>query len=175
MTIRAGKETYIAESAVLLGNVTLADGVSVFENAVLRGDLNSISVGRNSNIQDNVTIHVDEENKTVIGEGVSLGHNCIVHGAEIGDFVLVGMGAIILNGARISSGSVIGAGALVTQDFTCEENSLIMGFPAKVRKTGDEFRNYAVRNYESYMRLRDEYLRGKVDVVRGNKGTADGI
>lgn len=175
MTIIVENNTYIAESAVLLGNVTVREGVSIFDNAVLRGDLNSITIGRNSNIQDNVTIHVDIENRTVIGEGVSLGHNCVVHGAEIGDYVLVGMGAVVLNGAKISSGSVIGAGALVTQDFTCGENSLIVGFPARVRKTGDEYRNYAIRNYESYMMLRDEYLRGKVDRVRGNKGTADAI
>lgn len=169
MSIEIGKGSYVAETAVLLGNVKLAEGVSVFDNAVLRGDMNYISIGRNSNIQDNSTIHVDIENETVIGEGVSLGHNCIVHGAEIGDFVIIGMGAIVLNGAKIGSGSVIGAGALVTQNFQCPENSLVMGFPASVRKNGEEYREYAQRNYLSYTILRDEYLKGNVDRVRGGK------
>ncbi len=175
MAISIGKGTYIADTAVLLGDVTLHDGVSVFDNAVLRGDMNSIVVGKDSNVQDNVTIHVDIGNDTVIGDGVSLGHNCVVHGAEIGDYVIVGMGAIVLNGARIGSGSVVGAGALVTQGFECEENSLVMGFPARVRKTGEEYRDYAVRNYASYTMLRDEYLKGKVDRVRGDKGRAGQI
>lgn len=171
VTIAIGKGTFIAETAVLLGDVTLRDGVSIFDHSVLRGDMNSILIGRNSNVQDNVTIHVDIDNSTVIGEGVSLGHNCIVHGAEIEDFVIIGMGAIVLNGAKIGSGSVIGAGALVTQDFKCGENSLVMGMPAKIRKTGEEYREYAIRNYTSYTMLRDEYLKGKVERLTGNRGT----
>lgn len=167
VSIRVGENTYIAETAVILGEVSLADGVSIFDNAVIRGDMNRIVIGTNTNIQDNVTIHVDADNPTLIGEGVSLGHNCVVHGAEIGDFVIVGMGAIILNGAKIGSGSVIAAGSVVTEGFSCGEDSLVMGLPAKVKKAGGAMREYAVRNYTAYTKLRDRYLKGDVDRISG--------
>ena len=134
-----GKGAYIAETAVLIGHVNLSDGVSIFDHAVLRGDLNSITVGKNSNIQDNVTIHVERSHPTKIGENVSVGHNAIIHGAEIEDNVIIGMGAIILNGARIKSGTVVAAGAVVTETFEGENNSLIAGVPAKTKKVDKSF------------------------------------
>lgn len=163
MSVAVGNGTYIAETAVLIGDVLLSDGVSVFDHAVLRGDLNSITIGKDSNVQDNVSIHVDRESPADIGRGVSLGHNSVVHGSVIEDYVIVGMGAIVLNGARIASGSVIGAGSVVTQNFRCSENSLIIGVPAKVVKSGDEYREYAIRNYTSYTALRDRYLSGSIE------------
>ena len=106
---------YIAEGAVVKGQVTMADGASVWYNATVRGDSEPIEIGRNSNIQDNAVVHVDLSHSVRIGDNVTIGHSAIVHGCTIGDNTLIGMGAIVLNGARIGKNCIIGAGALVTQ------------------------------------------------------------
>ena len=161
MTITVGKNCYISDTAVLIGEVTLGDNVAIFDHAVLRGDLNRIVVGNNSNIQDNVTFHTELNHETIIGEGVSIGHNAVVHGCELGDHIIVGMGAIVLNGAHIPSGCIIAAGAVVTEGFTCGENSLIAGIPGKVKRESDiKLKEYAVRNAESYGVLRQRHLSG---------------
>lgn len=162
MAIRRGKHTFLAETAVLLGDVDLSDGVAVFDHTVLRGDMNYIKVGRNSNLQDNVTVHTDKDNPAIIGENVSVGHNAVVHGCTIKDNVIIGIGSIILNGAVIGSGSVVGAGAVVTEGFHVPENSLLVGIPASIKKQDISYREYAVRNGESYQKLRDRYLRNEV-------------
>lgn len=163
MSIEIGKNVYLAKTAVLIGNVKLSDGVSIFDYAVLRGDLNSITVGENSNIQDNATVHVEKNRPTVIGKNVSVGHNAVIHGAEIEDNVIIGMGAILLNGTHISSGSVVAAGAVVTENFRGEENSIIAGVPAKVKRVDESVRAHAVRNGESYQKLRDRYISGELE------------
>ena len=104
---------YIAEGAVVKGQVTMADGASVWYNATVRGDSEPIEIGRNSNIQDNAVVHVDLSHSVRIGDNVTIGHSAIVHGCTIGDNTLIGMGAIVLNGARIGKNCIIGAGALV--------------------------------------------------------------
>ncbi len=161
MAITVGKNCFIANTAVLIGNVTIGDNVAIFDHTVLRGDMNSITVGDYSNIQDNVTVHTDIDNPAVIGKNVSVGHNAIVHGATLGDEIIVGMGAIVMNGARISSGSVVAAGTVVTQGTEVPENSLIAGVPGKVKRESDPgLREYARANAQSYGVLREKHLKG---------------
>lgn len=169
MSVTIDPGAYIADSAVLIGDVKIESGVSIFDYAVLRGDMNTITIGEDSNIQDNVTLHVDPFNATTIGKGVSVGHNAVVHGACVGDYVIVGMGALVLNGANIGSGSVIAAGSVVTEGFNCGEDSLLVGVPARVKRKGADLREYAIRNYKSYAILRDRYLRGEIAKISGGR------
>lgn len=171
MAMEIGKNVYVAGTAVIIGNVRLSDGVSVFDHAVIRGDLNEITIGPDSNVQDNVTIHVDAGNPVRIGRNVSIGHNAVVHGATVDDDVIIGMGAVVLNGSRIRSGSVVAAGAVVTENFESPENSIIAGVPARVRRTDPSIRDYPVRNGESYQNLRDLYLSGKFEKRVGDSDT----
>ena len=157
-----GNKCYIAETAVLIGDVTLGDEVCIMDYAVLRGDMNSIVIGNGTNIQDNVTLHTEKNHGVTVGRGVSIGHNAVVHGSELGDSVLVGMGAITMNGARIGAGTVIAAGSVVRENFICPENSLIAGIPATLKRTGDmDLRKRCELNAESYSILREEYLEKK--------------
>ena len=126
------KSAWIAAGAVVVGDVTLAANVSVWFTAVLRGDSESISIGKNTNIQERVIGHADPGFPLVIGAGVTVGHGAIVHGARIGSHALIGMGAIVLNGAQIGSHCIVGAGALVTENKVFPDHSLILGSPAKV-------------------------------------------
>lgn len=169
MTIIVGKNCYIAKTAVLIGQVTIKEHVGIFDHSVLRGDLNSITIGENSNIQDNVTFHTDVNNPTVIGDNVSVGHNAIVHGATLHDDIIVGMGAIVMNGAEIHSGSVVAAGTVVTQGTIVPENSLIAGVPGKIKRTGDSsLREYARVNAQSYAVLRAKYIEGTYQRLMGS-------
>lgn len=139
MTERQIHETaYIAPGAVVLGDVTLGADVGIWYNATVRGDRGSVVIGRGSNIQDNAVVHLDSGHPVVIGENVTVGHGAIVHGCIIGDNSLVGMGAIIMNGAHIGKNCIVGAGALVTQDMQVPDNSLILGSPAKIRRSVTE-------------------------------------
>lgn len=168
MSIKIGDKVYIAETSVLLGDVSLSDGVSIFDHAVLRGDINRICIGEDTNVQDNATIHVEKDHETIIGRNVSIGHNAVVHGSVVDDNVIIGMGAILLNGSHIREGSVVAAGAVVTEGFDCPENSIIAGVPARVRKTDPSIRDYAVRNGKSYQSLRDRYLHGTIERMTGS-------
>ncbi len=125
---------FIAASATVIGDVTLSEQVSVWFGAVLRGDINRIIVGPRSNIQDNVVIHLADEFPAIVGELVTIGHGAIVHACTIGDEVLVGMGATILDGAEIGPRSIVGANALVTAGTKVPSGSLVLGAPAKVTR-----------------------------------------
>ena len=125
---------YIAEGAVIKGNVTLKDGANVWYNATIRGDSSPIIIGENSNIQDNCVVHVDTTFPTTIGKNVTVGHGAILHGCTIGDNSLIGMGAVVLNGAKIGRNAMVAAGALVTQGTVIPDGYLAMGSPAKVRR-----------------------------------------
>ena len=127
-----GKSVYIAKGAVVVGDVTLGDGASVWYNAVLRGDINRIVIGAGSNIQDNSVVHLADELPCIIGNYVTVGHSAIVHACTIGDECLIGMGAVILDGAEIGAQCLIGAKALVTQHTKIPDGSLVLGAPAKV-------------------------------------------
>lgn len=129
---------YVAPSAVLVGDVTVDDEASIWHGAVLRGDFDSIVVGRDSNVQDNVVVHVDRGMPAVIGRRVTVGHAAVVHGCSIGDDCLVGMNSTINSGAVIGSGSVVASGAVVRENAEFPANVLIAGVPAKTIRPVDE-------------------------------------
>ena len=125
---KTDENVMIAEGASVVGDVTLGKGVSIWYNAVLRGDEGAITVGENTNIQDGAILHEE----TRVGAGCTVGHNAIVHGCTVGDNVLIGMGAIVLNGAKIGNDCIVGAGALVTGKMDAPAGSMILGSPAKI-------------------------------------------
>lgn len=129
---------FIAHSSDVIGKVTLGDETSVWYGAVLRGDVESITIGERTNVQDNVTIHVASGHPTQIGDDVTIGHNAVVHGCTIGNRVLIGMGAIVLDGAIIEDDVIIGAGALIPPGKLIPSKSLVVGSPGKVVRSLDE-------------------------------------
>ena len=134
------------------------ENVNIWFGAVLRGDLENIVVGKNTNIQENTVIHTDEDYKVVIGEGCTIGHGAIIHGCEIGNNVLVGMGSIILNGSKIGNNTIIGAGSLITSNKVFEDNVLILGNPAKViRKLTQEEIESNKKSSLNYVNLSNEF------------------
>src|SRR5260221_10926960 len=136
-----GRGVYIAQGAIVVGDVTIGDHSSVWYNAVLRGDINRIVVGHHTNIQDNAVLHLADDFPCIVGNWVTVGHGAIVHACTVGDETLVGMGAVILDGAVIGKQSIIGAKALVTQGTKIPPGSLVLGAPAKVvRKLSQEER-----------------------------------
>ena len=150
------KKAHIASGAVIVGNVMLEEDVSVWYNAVLRGDSGTIRVGRGTNIQDNCVIHEE----TTIGEYCTIGHGAIVHGCTIGNNTMVGMGAIVLTGAVIGENCLIGAGALVTGKMNAPAGSLILGNPARVVKPVSDTQIAEIREDAlNYIRLARETLK----------------
>jgi carbonic anhydrase/acetyltransferase-like protein (isoleucine patch superfamily) len=133
-TPHVDNEAWVASNATLVGSVTIEAGASIWYGAVLRADNEPITIGARSNVQDNCAFHVDVDRPVSLGEGVSVGHGAVVHGATIGDHVLVGMGAIVMNGATIGDESMIAAGALVTEGMEVPPRSLVTGVPGKVRR-----------------------------------------
>jgi len=139
---KLGKGVYIATSAIVLGDVKLGDFSSVWYNAVLRGDINRIVVGHHTNIQDNAVLHLADEFPCIVGNYVTVGHSAIVHACKVGNEVLVGMGAVILDGAVVGRQSLIGAKAVVTPGMRIPPGSMVLGTPAKVvRKLTPKERN----------------------------------
>lgn len=131
---RIDESAWIAPNATVIGRVRLAADVSVWYSAVLRGDMEEISVGAGTNIQDGCVLHADPGVPLTVGAGVSVGHNAILHGCTVGDDVLVGMGATVLNGAVIGAGSLIAANALIPEGARIPPGSLVAGVPGKVRR-----------------------------------------
>src|SRR5829696_2387962 len=132
-------DAYVAPNATLIGDVTIAEGASVWFGAVLRGDDEAIRIGPRSNVQDNAVIHADIGLPTIVGADVTIGHSAIVHGARIGDGALIGMGSTVLNGAKIGAEAIVGANALVSEGKEFGPRTLILGVPAKaVRELDDE-------------------------------------
>jgi len=127
-----GNNIFIADNASLIGKVIVGNHVSIWYGAVIRGDIETVTMGDATNIQDNVVVHVDHGVGVNIGNGVTIGHSAIIHACEIADNCLIGMGATILTGAKIGKNSVVGANALVTQNMIIPENSLVVGLPARV-------------------------------------------
>jgi carbonic anhydrase/acetyltransferase-like protein (isoleucine patch superfamily) len=157
--VKIGQRVFIAPNATVLGNASLGDDVSVWFGAVIRADGDSITIGARSNIQDNAVIHVDPGFPTTIGHSCIVGHLALVHGASIGNHVLVGMHSTILNGAVIGDYCMIGANALVTAGTIIPPYSLVLGVPAKVVKTLTETQIEAIhKNAEVYVKLKDDYL-----------------
>lgn len=135
-----GEEVFIASNATIVGDVVFGNNCSVWFNAVVRGDVNYIRVGNYTNIQDGVVIHCTfNKNGTDIGNYVNIGHNAIVHGCRINDYVLIGMGAIVMDKAVVESNVIIAAGAIVLENSICEEGFLYAGIPArKIKPLSDE-------------------------------------
>lgn len=150
---------YIAPTAVLIGDVTLGEGASVWFGCVLRGNVSPIVIGTRSNIQDNTVIHGEPNWPTIIGEDVTVGHSAIVHAAAVGDRVLVGMGAVLLSRCSIGQETIIGARALVTEDAEIPSESLAVGMPARVKRAlTDEEREHIVRSAKHYVEYGLHYL-----------------
>lgn len=150
-TPRVGQNTWLADTAVLLGDVSVGRDCSIWFNAVLRGDVNTITIGDRTNIQDGVVIHTlydgsKHPSQTHIGSDVSIGHNAVIHGAVIGDDCLIGMGATILDNAVVPPGCIIAANALVLSNAKLEPNSVYAGVPAKkVKEVTPEQREEIIR------------------------------
>ena len=130
--VRAEREYFVAESAVVIGNVLLGPNASVWFNAVIRGDNELITIGENSNVQDGSVLHTDPGWPLVIGSHVTIGHKAMLHGCTIGDNSLVGINAVVLNGAKIGRNCLIGANALVTEKKEIPDNSMVLGSPGRV-------------------------------------------
>ncbi len=159
--ISIGNNCFISRKASLRGNVNIGDRVIILDFASIRGDLESITIEEDSNVQDNCTFHADPGFPVHIGKRVSVGHNAIVHGASIDDDCIVGMGAIVMNGSHVGSGTVIGAGAIILENQKIPENSLVVGVPGRVVRTDTGYREMARQNAEEYGRLREMYMVGK--------------
>jgi carbonic anhydrase/acetyltransferase-like protein (isoleucine patch superfamily) len=130
-------EYWVAPNASVIGNVILHPNASVWFGATLRGDNDPITVGPDSNIQDGSVLHTDLGSPLTLGRGVTVGHNAMLHGCEVGDYSLIGIGAVVLNGAKIGRNCIIGANALITEGKVIPDNSLVMGQPGKVVRERD--------------------------------------
>ena len=157
-TPKIGKNCFIAENAVIIGDVTIGDDCSIWYGVVLRGDVNTIRIGNRVNIQDNASVHtLYQRSVTIIGDDVSVGHNAVVHGAKVGNNVLVGMGAILMDNAEIADGSIIAAGAVVLSNEKLEPG-VYAGVPAKKVKEGSEAITAAAhKNAQGYMMYKEWY------------------
>jgi carbonic anhydrase/acetyltransferase-like protein (isoleucine patch superfamily) len=137
-TPQFGKDCFLAETAVVVGDVIMGDDCSIWYSAVIRGDVHSIRIGNNVNIQDNATVHATyKKSPTSIGNHVSIAHNAVIHGCTIHDHVLIGMGAIVMDDAVVESNCIIAPGAVVTKNTRCESGSIYAGTPAKKIKDLD--------------------------------------
>ena len=161
----AQSAAFIAWNAEVAGSVVLGKDTSVWFGAAIRGDINSITVGDESNIQDNATLHITSEDPCIIGKRVTVGHNAVVHGAEVKDECLIGIGAVILNKAVIGTQSIVGAGALVTERKEFPPRSLIMGSPARLIRslTDDEVKSIG-ESAKRYVRVAKEAAAGYCEI-----------
>ncbi|HXZ81081.1 MAG TPA: gamma carbonic anhydrase family protein [Terriglobales bacterium] len=152
---------YVDESAQVIGDVELGESASVWMNAVVRGDVNYIRIGANSNIQDCSVLHgMLDEWPVVVGDWVTVGHSVTLHGCVVEDRCLIGMGAIVLNGARIGTGSIVAAGTLIPEKMIIDPGSLVMGSPGKVRRKLKEQEQETILQYaRRYLGYRESYLR----------------
>ncbi len=161
-----GQRVYVDPACTLIGDVELADDVSIWPGTIIRGDVNHVRIGARTNVQDGTIIHVSHHspyNKagypTLVGEGVTIGHGCIIHACTIGDYSLIGMGACILDGATVSRHAFIGAGAVVGPGKFVGEGELWVGNPARPTRTLSD-KDIEALHYSAdhYVRLKDEYL-----------------
>ena len=153
---------WLADNATVVGDVSISEGCSIWFSAVIRGDVNRITLGENVNVQDGVVIHCTfEKTKTKIGDNVSIGHNAIIHGCQIANNVLVGMGAIVMDNAKIKENVIVAAGAVVLENSVLESNAVYAGMPAKKVKdiSSELFKGQIERiasNYKMYSSWFDE-------------------
>jgi carbonic anhydrase/acetyltransferase-like protein (isoleucine patch superfamily) len=161
--------SFVAPTAIIIGDVIIGKNCGVFPNAVIRGDENTIVIGDGSNVQDCCVIHTDEEHQVKIGKNVSIGHAAVIHGATISDDCLVGIHATVLNGAQIGPGSIIAACALVTEDMVVPEHSLVLGVPGKVVKQDSGYITMIRKNAEIYQKLSLKHKQKAYEVYSSEK------
>jgi carbonic anhydrase/acetyltransferase-like protein (isoleucine patch superfamily) len=150
----------IAPNASLIGDVTVGSRTSIWPGAVLRGDYGRIRVGANCSLQDNVVVHCSSQNPAVIGDGVTVAHNAIVHACRIGHECLIGAGAIIFDGATVGTHSIIGVGSVVLEGRTIPPRSVAVGAPAKVmRRATDKDVRMIRESYRAYVKMAEKYMR----------------
>ncbi len=158
--IKKDKNVFIHERAYVAGDVTLSEGANIWCGACVRGDIAPVVVGKNTNVQDNATIHVGYNSPAVLGDNVTVGHNAVVHGCTVGNNVLIGMGSVILDGAKIGDNVLIGAATLIPQRKEIPAGSLVFGNPFRiVRQLTEEEIMGITRNAEEYLRLADSYAK----------------
>jgi carbonic anhydrase/acetyltransferase-like protein (isoleucine patch superfamily) len=158
-TPRVDEAAFVAPSAVVIGDVAIGAGSSIWYGAVLRGDVESIRIGRETSIQDNTVIHVDSSGfSTLVGDRVTVGHGVVLHGCRIGDNALIGIGSIVLNGAEVGEGAMVAAGSLVTPGTKIAPGMLALGSPARVKRPlTDEEKRHVQAGVENYIRLGREH------------------
>jgi carbonic anhydrase/acetyltransferase-like protein (isoleucine patch superfamily) len=158
-TPRVDEAAFVATSAMVIGDVAIGAGSSIWYGAVLRGDVESIRIGRETSIQDNTVIHVDSSGfSTVVGDRVTVGHGVVLHGCRIGDNALIGIGSFVLNGAEVGEGAMIGAGSLVTPGTKIPPGMLAIGSPARVKRPlTEEEKRHVQEGVEIYIRLGREH------------------
>ena len=155
---KVAEDVFIAEGAQVIGDVTIGSGTSVWYNAVIRGDIAPITIGRNCNIQDNSTLHGDRSRPIVMGNDVSVGHGAVVHGCTVEDNALIAIHATVLTGAVIGMGSIVGAAAVVGERKVIPPRSLVLGVPAKVvRELTDQDIIRAGRTVSNYLQMAQEH------------------
>ena len=175
MSFKQINGVYIADTACVCGELHLEEGVNIWYGASIRGDVAKITIGKNSNVQDNATVHCDGGFPNVIGENVTIGHNAICHGEYIGDGTLIGMGAILLGRTKIGKNCVVAAGTVVPPGTVVPDGMLIMGIPGKVvREVNENEKAFMTRNPPHYVNLAKRHHEQKLDDPRviewnGNK------
>jgi carbonic anhydrase/acetyltransferase-like protein (isoleucine patch superfamily) len=157
---RVHDSAFVDPSAQLIGDVELGEESSIWMNVVVRGDVNRIRIGRRTNVQDGTVIHVMRgTHPTTIGDEVTIGHAAVIHGCTLGDRVLVGMGAILLNGVAIGEDSIVAAGTLVPEETRIPPRSLVMGVPARVRRSLSDPEVASIRDYaDRYVGYRLDFM-----------------
>ena len=155
---RIADDAFLAPGAVVVGDVEIGPGASVWFNATVRGDVAPIRIGRGSNVQDNAVLHVDAGQPCLVGEDVTIGHGAIVHGCTVGDGVTIGMGAVVLSRSTVGHGAIVAAGAVVAEDAVVEPGMLVMGVPARPKRLlSAEEREGSVENARRYVRNGTRY------------------
>jgi carbonic anhydrase/acetyltransferase-like protein (isoleucine patch superfamily) len=160
---RIAESAYIDGSAQIIGDVVIGERSSVWPNVAIRGDVNRVRIGDDTSIQDNSVVHVDHgQFPCIVGNRVTIGHRVVLHGCEVNDDALVGIGAIVLNGAKIGAGAIVAAGALVPEGMEVPANTLAMGMPAKVRRdvTPEEEERFR-KNWQNYVAIAALYKEEK--------------
>lgn len=159
--------SFIAPSATVIGDVSLGEDVSVWYSAVIRADVEKIIIGNKTNIQDGCVLHADFGEPTIIGEGVTVGHGAIVHGATVGDFSLIGMRATVLNRAKIGKFCIIGAHALVTEGMEVPDFSMVLGTPGKiVKQLPESIKQKLIESAEHYVEMGKKHQAGEFKITK---------
>jgi carbonic anhydrase/acetyltransferase-like protein (isoleucine patch superfamily) len=159
---KLGARAWVDVSAQVIGDVELGEDASVWMNTVVRGDVNGITIGARTNVQDNCVLHVTSRERTSLAEDVTVGHSVTLHGCSVERLCLIGIGAIVLDGAVVGEESIVAAGALVPEGMQVPPRSLVMGMPARVRRPLDEDERASLRRYaQRYVSLKDDYRRAE--------------